>query len=182
MGGPWRGQGQGGLARALPSHGHLSSHHPVSQGKYGSVIVESLGGWQGLQRLLGTLKPIAQKASEHGASRTPRPPHCALAACVACASQHVPSQKAAPSSLPAPALPSPQHGTTIANVSARWVLQQPQVPAVILGARNATHVPDHRALFAFELDASDMDAIEGFLAGTRPPTGDCYDWERGGTF
>lgn len=33
-----------------------------SKGKYASVLVESLGGWGGLQRLLAGLKPIADKA------------------------------------------------------------------------------------------------------------------------
>ena len=76
-----------------------------------------------------------------------------------------------------------QHGTTIANVAARWVLQQPCVPAVILGARNADHVPDHRRLFAFRLDEQDMGAVEGLLEEVaRKPAGDCYDWERGGKF
>jgi aryl-alcohol dehydrogenase-like predicted oxidoreductase len=78
--------------------------------------------------------------------------------------------------------PRAQHGTTVANVSARWVLQQPQVPAVIIGARNASHVPDHQRLFSFELDSEDLSKIEGVLAETRQPTGDCYEWERGGRF
>lgn len=72
-----------------------------------------------------------------------------------------------------------QHATTIANVSARWVLQQPLVPAVILGARNASHVPDHRRLFQFELDSDDLAAIAGALEGAKQPSGDCYEWERG---
>jgi aryl-alcohol dehydrogenase-like predicted oxidoreductase len=67
-------------------------------------------------------------------------------------------------------------------VSARWVLAQPQVPAIIVGARNASHVPDHRALFAFDLDEADLAAIGGFLETTKKPTGDCYEWERGGRF
>lgn len=75
-----------------------------------------------------------------------------------------------------------QHTTTIANVASRWVLQQPCVPAIILGARNASHVDDHRRLFTFQLDADDLDRIEGLLAGTKQPVGDCYEWERGGRF
>ncbi|GBF94561.1 aldo keto reductase [Raphidocelis subcapitata] len=106
-----------------------------SKSKYSSVLVESVGGWEGLQRLLAGLKPIAAK-----------------------------------------------HNTTIANVAARWVLQQPLVPAVILGARNADHVDDHRALFAFALDEGDAAAIGALLEGGRRPKGDCYSWERGGEF
>ncbi|WIA28486.1 hypothetical protein OEZ86_011029 [Tetradesmus obliquus] len=75
-----------------------------------------------------------------------------------------------------------KHGTSISNVASRWVLQRPAVPAIILGARNASHVPDHQRLFGFELDADDLAAIDGVLAAGSRPKGDCYDWERGGTF
>jgi aryl-alcohol dehydrogenase-like predicted oxidoreductase len=60
------------------------------------------------------------------------------------------------------------------------VLQQPHVPAVILGARNARHVGDHRRLFGFSLDADDLGAITGLLEAGKRPAGDCYAWERGG--
>lgn len=83
---------------------------------------------------------------------------------------------------PSQPLPRPQHATSIANVATRWVLQQPAVPAVILGARNAAHVGDHQRLFEFELDGDDLAAVEGLLAGGKQPTGDCYAWERGGSF
>ncbi|KAF8072566.1 UKL1 [Scenedesmus sp. PABB004] len=75
-----------------------------------------------------------------------------------------------------------KHGTSIANVAARWVLQRPGVPAVIVGARNASHVGDHRRLFTFELDADDLAAIDAARAAGRRPRGDCYDWERGGAW
>jgi aryl-alcohol dehydrogenase-like predicted oxidoreductase len=32
-----------------------------------------------------------------------------------------------------------KHRVTVSAVAARWVLQQPQVAAIILGARNALH-------------------------------------------
>jgi aryl-alcohol dehydrogenase-like predicted oxidoreductase len=75
-----------------------------------------------------------------------------------------------------------KHGTTISNVASRWVLQRPAVPAVILGARNATHVPDHQQLFAFSLDEGDLSAIQEVLDAGQQPKGDCYTWERGGVF
>ena len=62
------------------------------------------------------------------------------------------------------------------------MLQQPGVPAVIVGARNASHVADHRRLFGFQLDESDLAAIDGLLAEGKRPKGDCYSWERGGEF
>jgi aryl-alcohol dehydrogenase-like predicted oxidoreductase len=74
-----------------------------------------------------------------------------------------------------------KHGTGIADVAARWVIQRPLVPAIILGARNASHVEDHQRLFTFELDGGDLGAIQEVLE-QRPgrPQGDCYAWERGG--
>jgi len=72
-------------------------------------------------------------------------------------------------------------GQTISNVAARWVLDGNQVtPAVILGARNAAHVDDHRKMFTFELDTDDKAAIDAVLAKGKKPSADCYTFERGG--
>jgi hypothetical protein len=46
-----------------------------------------------------------------------------------------------------------KHGTSASNVATKWVLGRPAVPAVIVGARNASHVADHQQLFSFQLDA-----------------------------
>ena len=54
------------------------------------------------------------------------------------------------------------------------------MPAVILGARNATHVEDYKALFSFELDDEDRAGIRNVLDAGKAPTADCYTWERGG--
>lgn len=59
-------------------------------------------------------------------------------------------------------------------------MQRPGVPAIILGARNAAHIPDHRALFTFELDGDDLGAIQNVLSRGQQAKGDCYTWERGG--
>lgn len=75
-----------------------------------------------------------------------------------------------------------KHSTSLSNVASRWVLQRPAVPAVILGARNALHVPDHRQLFSFSLDEADLAAIQEVLDAGQQPEGDCYTWERGGVF
>ena len=73
-------------------------------------------------------------------------------------------------------------GQNVSNVAARWVLQQPAVGSVILGARNAAHVDDHRRLFSFELTAEELGRIEEVLAAGGQSKGDTYAWERGGTF
>jgi hypothetical protein len=55
-----------------------------------------------------------------------------------------------------------------------------QVAAVIVGARNASHVADHVRMCSLELDESDLAAIQGVLDRGNRPTSDCYTWERGG--
>ena len=54
-------------------------------------------------------------------------------------------------------------GASVANVATKWVLGSAAVPAVILGARNATHVEDYKALFSFELDDEDRAGIRNVL-------------------
>lgn len=73
-----------------------------------------------------------------------------------------------------------KHRTSIANVASKWVLDSPVVPAIIIGARNSSHVSDHVALFDFELDAQDRAAIENVLAKGTKSNEDAYTWERGG--
>jgi aryl-alcohol dehydrogenase-like predicted oxidoreductase len=68
-----------------------------------------------------------------------------------------------------------KHGTSIANVACRWVLDKPHVAGIIVGARNANHVQDHVNMFALKLDADDQ-----ILRTGRQAQGDIYDWERGG--
>jgi aryl-alcohol dehydrogenase-like predicted oxidoreductase len=73
-----------------------------------------------------------------------------------------------------------QYGVGIAEVSTRYILQQDAVAGVIIGARNARHVDQHKALFTFSLSDRDMGEIQDFLtsSGTIPES-DVYQWERG---
>jgi aryl-alcohol dehydrogenase-like predicted oxidoreductase/enamine deaminase RidA (YjgF/YER057c/UK114 family) len=70
-----------------------------------------------------------------------------------------------------------RHGVSIANVATRWVLDQPAVGAVILGARIGEH--EHRAdnlrCFAFDLDAADHARLDAAFARSRRIPGDCGD-------
>jgi aryl-alcohol dehydrogenase-like predicted oxidoreductase len=77
-------------------------------------------------------------------------------------------------------------GATIANVAARWVLQQRAVGGVILGMRlghtAAQHIAENRKVFSFELSGDDMRAIAAVQArGNRllESIGDCGDEYRG---
>ncbi|KAG1671158.1 hypothetical protein FOA52_005412 [Chlamydomonas sp. UWO 241] len=72
-----------------------------------------------------------------------------------------------------------KHGSNISNVASKWVLDEPGVAGVIIGARNASHVPDYAAIFTLNLDDADRAAIDEVLAKGVQPKGDCYQWERG---
>lgn len=71
---------------------------------------------------------------------------------------------------------------SVATVAERWVLQQPQVAALTIGARNARHVRDSQRLFTFELDDTDMFDIDAVYEEAKQPTTDCGVWERGGSW
>jgi aryl-alcohol dehydrogenase-like predicted oxidoreductase/enamine deaminase RidA (YjgF/YER057c/UK114 family) len=70
-----------------------------------------------------------------------------------------------------------KHGVSIANVATRWVLDQPAVAAVIIGARigESEHRSDNLRTFALTLNDSDRKIIETALAAAKPIPGDCGD-------
>jgi aryl-alcohol dehydrogenase-like predicted oxidoreductase len=68
--------------------------------------------------------------------------------------------------------------TTIGTVAARYVLDKPQVAAVIIGARNTTHLDRTRAITSLTLEPADRARIGAVVAqGTGIP-GDVYAIER----
>jgi aryl-alcohol dehydrogenase-like predicted oxidoreductase/enamine deaminase RidA (YjgF/YER057c/UK114 family) len=70
-----------------------------------------------------------------------------------------------------------KHRVSMANVATRWVLEQPAVAAVIIGARlgERQHRADNLKIFDFALDTEDLGRIEQALASARPIPGDCGD-------
>ena len=60
----------------------------------------------------------------------------------------------------------------------RWVLDRPGVAAVIVGARNASHVEANRTVLQLKLEAEDLAAIETVVSRGRGPRGDTYALER----
>ncbi len=71
-----------------------------------------------------------------------------------------------------------RHGTDIASVATRHVLDRPGVAAAIVGVRSRAHLAAHARLFDFALDATDRAAIDAVLARARPIAGDTYALER----
>ena len=70
-----------------------------------------------------------------------------------------------------------KHGVPIATVASRWVLDQPGVAGVIVGARlsHSAHVADTARMFAFSLDDNDRAAIADAQDALLPIPGDCGD-------
>lgn len=70
-----------------------------------------------------------------------------------------------------------RHGVGLSAVATRWVLDQPQVAAAIVGARYARHLPMTLETFAFRLDDDDLRAIGRILDRANGPSGPVYGLE-----
>ena len=70
-----------------------------------------------------------------------------------------------------------KHGVSLSNVAARWVLEQPAVAAVIVGARlgESEHRADNLKLFEFALDEEDHAILDRAFLRTKRLPGDCGD-------
>jgi aryl-alcohol dehydrogenase-like predicted oxidoreductase len=70
------------------------------------------------------------------------------------------------------------HGVGIGAVALRWVLDQPAVAGVIVGARHAGHLADVARAATLVLDDADRAAIAEAQASASGPGGDVYALER----
>lgn len=70
-----------------------------------------------------------------------------------------------------------RHGVSMANVASRFILEQPAVGGVIIGARlgESEHIQDNVRLLEFELDERDREAIREAIGGLETIPGDCGD-------
>ena len=71
-----------------------------------------------------------------------------------------------------------KHGVTTGNVAVRYILEQDQVGAVIVGARHTRHLQENHKVFDFSLDEEDYDKINTILAESQGPGGDIYSVDR----
>lgn len=69
-----------------------------------------------------------------------------------------------------------KHGVTIGAIGIAWVLAQPQVACAIVGARDASHLPQTKAALDVRLDQQDLDLLDQ-LSGLGI-AGDVYECER----
>lgn len=70
-----------------------------------------------------------------------------------------------------------KHNVSIANISSRFMLENPSVAAVIVGARlgKSEHIEDNKKLLSIELDQEDINQIKAAQAELSPIPGDCGD-------
>ena len=71
-----------------------------------------------------------------------------------------------------------KHGVSTGNVAVRYILEQDQVGAVIVGARHTRHLQENLKVFGFSLDEGDNDKINAILAESQGPGGDIYSVDR----
>jgi aryl-alcohol dehydrogenase-like predicted oxidoreductase len=70
------------------------------------------------------------------------------------------------------------HGSDIATVASRVMLERPQVAAVIVGARNPSHLKANLAIADLALGAQDLALIDDVLRQRQGPQGDAFALER----
>ncbi len=77
-----------------------------------------------------------------------------------------------------------RHGVSIANIATRYILDQPGVAGVIVGARlgERAHVDDTLRLFSFSLSDADRAELGEALRTLQPIPGDCGDEYRTAPF
>lgn len=71
-----------------------------------------------------------------------------------------------------------RHGVGLGAVAMRWVLDQPGVSGIVLGARHARYLDQAIQACGFALDDDDRAAIRRVQAASSGPSGDVYDLER----
>lgn len=71
-----------------------------------------------------------------------------------------------------------KHGTEIASIATRAVLDRQQVAAAIVGATNTAHLRAHSEIGMLRLDTQDLASIASVTAARLGPSGDVYALER----
>lgn len=71
-----------------------------------------------------------------------------------------------------------EHNTTLTNIATRYILDQPQVGGVIIGARNADHIDANLQVGDIKLTRMNKSQLTALLDGFSHPPGDVFDIER----
>lgn len=72
---------------------------------------------------------------------------------------------------------SKKHKVGIANIASKWIMDQPAVGGVIIGARlgQSAHIKENEKLFSFEFEEEDKILIQEILGEMTQIPGDCGD-------
>lgn len=71
------------------------------------------------------------------------------------------------------------HGVSISNVATKYILEQEQVAAAVIGVRNSRHVDSNAAIFSFELSEEEMRRIRTYVEqNSRILEGEPFELER----
>lgn len=70
-----------------------------------------------------------------------------------------------------------KHKVSIANVACRYILDQPAVAGIIVGAHvgKSCHIEDNRKILGLRLDREDIDRLEASASALKRIPGDCGD-------
>jgi aryl-alcohol dehydrogenase-like predicted oxidoreductase/enamine deaminase RidA (YjgF/YER057c/UK114 family) len=70
-----------------------------------------------------------------------------------------------------------RHQVSVANVSSRFILENPSVAAVIIGARlgKSEHIQDNKKMFDIAFSSEDVAQMQHALQALKPIQGDCGD-------
>ncbi len=71
-----------------------------------------------------------------------------------------------------------RHQSDIASVAGRFILDQPAVAGIIVGARNKSHLAANTAIASLRLTPRDRSEVAAILAHRQGPAGDVYALER----
>ncbi|RIA09256.1 aryl-alcohol dehydrogenase-like predicted oxidoreductase [Flavobacteriaceae bacterium MAR_2010_72] len=70
-----------------------------------------------------------------------------------------------------------KHQVSIANISSRFILENPEVASIIIGARlgKSEHITDNKRILSIDLDTEDIQTIQNAQNRLKPIPGDCGD-------
>jgi aryl-alcohol dehydrogenase-like predicted oxidoreductase len=71
-----------------------------------------------------------------------------------------------------------KYSVGIAEIAMQYILQKPGVAGIIIGARNANHLPSLQKLSLFDLDDEDLGEIQSVVSRAKGPIGPMYGLER----
>ena len=70
------------------------------------------------------------------------------------------------------------HGVSVAQVATRYILEQEDVAATIIGIRSSAHVKDNDRIFSFSLDEEEKRLIHSLIDSYPTPEGEPFELER----